>query len=95
MSVQKFVRTLVNEKSTVFFETEYKQIMILFYNKDSLFMSTGFDLRLTPRQLTECFLKTQVQLYSSQELYFTGFNITNHLVKWGRLKGHVYYNKGN
>ena len=56
----------MNEKSTVFFETEYKQIMILFYNKDSLFMSTGFDLGLTPRQLTECFLKTQVQLYSSK-----------------------------
>ena len=84
----------MNEKSTVFFETEYKQIMILFYNKDSLFMSTGFDLRLTPRQpSTQRVLL--VQLYSSQELYFTGFNITNHLVKWGRLKGHVYYNKGN
>ena len=56
------------------------EIMILFHSKDSLFMSTGFDLGLTLVTSPECFWKTQVQLYSTQQLYFARFNNINHFI---------------
>ena len=43
-------------------------------------MSTGFDLGLTFVTSPECFKKTQVQLYSTQQLYFARFNNINHFI---------------